>query len=51
MAFAFNPSFAGMKVEDTFLLGASGLENLTLDGNWPATTIQGRARPVWLEVA
>jgi Xaa-Pro aminopeptidase len=51
MAFAFNPSFAGMKVEDTFLLGANGLENLTLDANWPATTIQGRARPVWLEVA
>jgi Xaa-Pro aminopeptidase len=51
MAFAFNPSFAGMKVEDTFLLGAHGLENLTLDPDWPATTIQGRARPVWLEVA
>jgi Xaa-Pro aminopeptidase len=51
MAFAFNPSFAGMKVEDTFLLGAGGLENLTLDADWPATTIQGRARPAWLEVA
>jgi Xaa-Pro aminopeptidase len=50
MAFAFNPSFTGMKVEDTFLLGADGLENLTLDPDWPATTIQGRARPVWLEV-
>ena len=51
MAFALNPSFAGMKVEDTFLLGAHGLDNLTLDPSWPATTIQGRARPVWLEVA
>ncbi len=50
MAFAFNPSFAGMKVEDTFLLGANGLENLTSDPDWPATTIQGRARPIWLEV-
>lgn len=50
MAFAFNPSFAGTKVEDTFLLGPNGLENLTLDADWPATTIQGRARPVWLEV-
>jgi Xaa-Pro aminopeptidase len=50
MAFAFNPSFAGMKVEDTFLLGADGLDNLTQDADWPATTIQGRARPVWLEV-
>jgi Xaa-Pro aminopeptidase len=55
MAFAFNPSFAGrfgyVLVEDTFLLGASGLDNLTLDADWPATTIQGRARPIWLEVA
>ena len=51
MAFAFNPSFAGVKVEDSFLLGPGGLENLTLDPHWPATTIQGRARPLWLEVA
>jgi Xaa-Pro aminopeptidase len=51
MAFALNPSFAGMKVEDTFLLGANGLDNLTLDPDWPTTTIQGRARPLWLEVA
>jgi Xaa-Pro aminopeptidase len=55
MAFALNPSFAGrfgyVLVEDTFLLGEGGLDNLTLDPAWPATTIQGRARPVWLEVA
>lgn len=50
MAFALNPSFAGMKVEDTFLLGANGLENLTLGADWPTTTIQGRARPTWLEM-
>lgn len=54
MAFAFNPSFTGRfgyaLVEDTFLLGAHGLDNLTLDPDWPATTIQGRTRPVWLEV-
>jgi Xaa-Pro aminopeptidase len=54
MAFAFNPSFAGRfgyaLVEDTFLLGANGLDNQTLDPDWPATIIQGRARPVWLEV-
>jgi Xaa-Pro aminopeptidase len=53
MAFAFNPGFAGAAtggaIEDTFLLGANGLENLTLDPGWPATTIQGRARPLWLE--
>jgi Xaa-Pro aminopeptidase len=51
MAFALNPGFAGMTLEDTFLLGANGLENLTSDPDWPATTIQGRARPTWLEVA
>jgi Xaa-Pro aminopeptidase len=49
MALAFNPSFAGAKIEDTFLLGAAGLENLTLDPGWPATNVQGRARPLWLE--
>jgi Xaa-Pro aminopeptidase len=50
MAFALDPGFAGLKTEDTFLLGADGLENLTVDPDWPATTIQGRARPLWLEV-
>jgi len=49
MAFAFNPSFDGLKIEDTFLLGPNGLENLTIDPSWPTTTIGGRARPLWLE--
>ncbi|RYF05772.1 MAG: M24 family metallopeptidase [Oxalobacteraceae bacterium] len=49
MALAFNPGFAGIKIEDTFLLGASGLENLTLDPHWPSVTVQGRVRPLWLE--
>jgi Xaa-Pro aminopeptidase len=49
MALAFNPGFAGLRVEDTFLLGADGLENLTLDPGWPALTINGRARPLWME--
>jgi Xaa-Pro aminopeptidase len=49
MAVAFNPSFAGLKIEDTFLLGPDGLENLTLDPDWPATSVQGRMRPLWLE--
>lgn len=51
MAFAFNPSFAGLKVEDTFLLGPQGLDNLTLDPQWPAVTVQGRQRPIWLEIS
>jgi Xaa-Pro aminopeptidase len=50
MAFAFNPGFAGMKIEDTFVLGPNGLENLTLDPAWPALDVQGRMRPLWLEV-
>lgn len=49
MALAFNPGFAGIKIEDTFLLGAGGLENLTLDPHWPSATVQGRVRPLWLE--
>lgn len=49
MAFAFNPSYGGMKIEDTFLLGPQGLENLTLDPGWPALDVHGRARPLWLE--
>jgi Xaa-Pro aminopeptidase len=50
MAFAFNPGFDGVQVEDTFLLGPDGLENLTLDPQWPAATIGGRMRPRWLEL-
>ena len=49
MAFAFNPSFAGAKIEDTFLLGPDGLENLTFDSGWPAADVHGRKRPLWLE--
>jgi Xaa-Pro aminopeptidase len=49
MAFAFNPSFDGLKIEDTFLLGPQGLDNLTLDPQWPAVTVHGRQRPLWLE--
>jgi Xaa-Pro dipeptidase len=44
MAIAWNPSLPGAKVEDTFLLSPSGLENLTSDPAWPTTRIQGRDR-------
>ncbi|CAH0267239.1 hypothetical protein SRABI118_03386 [Massilia sp. Bi118] len=50
MAFAFSPGFDGIGIEDTFLLGDAGLENLTLDPTWPAVNIGGRARPLWLEL-
>jgi hypothetical protein len=46
MAFAFNPGFDGIGIEDTFLLGENGLENLTLDPQWPAANIGGRLRPL-----
>jgi Xaa-Pro aminopeptidase len=49
MAFAFNPSFKGIKIEDTFVLQPDGLENLTVDPAWPAIDVQGRMRPLWLE--
>lgn len=49
MAVAFNPSHAGLKVEDTFLIGQHGLDNLTCDPRWPALEVRGRARPLWLE--
>lgn len=51
MAVAFNPGVAGIRIEDTFLLGEHGLENLTLDPAWPAATVQGRLRPLWLQAA
>ena len=45
-AFAWNPSAAGAKTEDTVLLGAGGLEVLTADGVWPATRDElGLLRP------
>jgi Xaa-Pro aminopeptidase len=50
MAFTFNPGFDGIAIEDTFLLGPNGLENLTLDPQWPAANIGGRMRPRWLEL-
>jgi Xaa-Pro aminopeptidase len=51
MALAFNPSVAGNKIEDTFLLTRHGLENLTLDQEWPAAEVAGRLRPLWLELS
>ncbi|BDG05224.1 M24 family metallopeptidase [Anaeromyxobacter oryzae] len=45
-AVAWNPSLPGAKVEDTFVIGADGLENLTVDPRWPVERIAGRARPL-----
>ena len=50
-AFAWNPSVPSLKVEDTVLAGADGVEVLTVDPRWPTVTAGGRSRPDVLEVA
>jgi antitoxin VapB len=51
-AVAWNPSLGGgAKIEDTYLVGADGLERVTDDGSWPTrTSATGRRRPVPLVV-
>ncbi|MBD2344324.1 M24 family metallopeptidase [Anabaena subtropica FACHB-260] len=50
-AVAWNPSLPGAKVEDTFIiLKDGGLENLTFDPKWPSIKVEGRDRPVPLEI-
>lgn len=39
-AFAWNPSIAGAKVEDTVLLGENGIEVLTATGDWPVVEVE-----------
>lgn len=52
MAIAWNPSLTGAKIEDTFVILNDGkLENLTFDPNWPSVEVEGRLRPVPLELA
>jgi Xaa-Pro aminopeptidase len=46
MALAWNPSLPGAKVEDTFLLTETGLENLTPDPRWPMMTVDNCLRPM-----
>jgi len=51
MAIAWNPSLPGAKIEDTFVIQADGkLENLTFDPNWPSVNVDGRDRPIPLEL-
>ncbi|WP_250121746.1 M24 family metallopeptidase [Chroococcidiopsis sp. CCMEE 29] len=49
MVVAWNPSLVRAKIEDTFVILRDGLENLTLDPNWPSVEVEGRSRPVPLE--
>ncbi|MBM7503906.1 M24 family metallopeptidase [Agromyces aurantiacus] len=48
-AFAWNPTAPGAKVEDTVLVGPTGIEVLTVDPRWPSGRVAGRARPDELE--
>ncbi|MCU1517513.1 MAG: peptidase [Pseudarthrobacter sp.] len=48
--FTWNPSGPGVKIEDTVQLTASGVQVLTVDDRWPATTVNGIRRPVTLQL-
>ena len=49
-AFAWNPTIAGTKVEDTALVNGGAIEMLTSTPDWPAIELGGsiRASDVWL---
>ena len=49
-AFAWNPSAPGLKVEDTVIAASTGLELLTHDPAWPAVDVDGRPRPLTLQL-
>jgi len=44
-AFAWNPSIAGTKSEDTILLSDKGTEIISQVGDWPCTEVDGIKRP------
>lgn len=44
-AIAWNPSAAGLKVEDTLVVTESGFEFVTGFSEWPSVKIAGRSRP------
>ncbi|MHA7300787.1 M24 family metallopeptidase [Pseudarthrobacter sp. MDT1-22] len=48
--FTWNPSGPGVKIEDTVQLTESGMQVLTMDDRWPATTVNGLKRPVTLQL-
>ena len=49
-AFAWNPTIAGTKVEDTALLVDGTLQMITTSSDWPTIELGGnlRASDVWL---
>lgn len=50
-AFAWNPWAPHAKVEDTVIIGDTGLEVLTVDPEWPTTVVRGLARPITLDLS
>ncbi|WP_200921669.1 Xaa-Pro peptidase family protein [Agromyces sp. Leaf222] len=49
-AFAWNPTAAGAKVEDTVLAGSGRIDVLTVDPRWPTVSIAGVERPLELDL-
>lgn len=49
-AFAWNPWAPGAKCEDTLLREGDDWRVLTVDPDWPTTLVQGRPRPLPLEM-
>jgi len=49
-AYAWNPSVAGGKVEDTVIVGDAGVEVLTADPGWPVAPVRGIPRPIPLDL-
>ena len=47
--YAWNPSIAGVKSEDTLLVGENGYEVITTTGDWPMIAVGEATRPAILE--
>ena len=49
-AFTWNPSAPGVKIEDTVLVGDTGIEVLSVDPRWPTSRVGDRNRPTTLQL-
>lgn len=47
-AFAWNPSVAGAKLEDTVIIDGESIELVTVDPDWPTIDVRGLPRPLAL---
>ena len=48
--FTWNPTGPGVKIEDTVQLTEAGISVLSVDPRWPASSVNGIARPLTLEL-